>query len=344
MKGYKVGIRFVVLVGVLLLGVKSAVALVADEVQSAHIKEADGTSGQDTNTGSGIKTGHIQNGAVTSAKIANRTIRNVDTNLTVMSSSPYTLIVATKGGDCNSIQTALNAIGAILPAATADQPYLVKVMPGTYTEQVTVKPYVHIQGSGIDVTIINTAIVSNAVRGANHARLSNLTVRNSWATSSFTTRAILNNYTSPVIDNIKAVATNNLGNAAGITNFFSSATITNSIVSVSTTGGIDSESFGIYNSNSSTTITNSSTTITNTQANGTAEEGGGYGLRAYDSSSHPKVKNSILEGSGTYSYSIYIPSGSSASFGNCQLIGPMQQLTGKRVNCYDGNFNPVPNL
>jgi hypothetical protein len=45
-------------------------AVAADEVKSSNIKEADGTTGQDTNTGSGIKTNHIQNAAVTTAKIA----------------------------------------------------------------------------------------------------------------------------------------------------------------------------------------------------------------------------------------------------------------------------------
>ena len=40
-----------------------------DEVTSVKLKEADGTSGQNTNSGSGVKTGHIQDGAVTTAKI-----------------------------------------------------------------------------------------------------------------------------------------------------------------------------------------------------------------------------------------------------------------------------------
>ena len=39
-----------------------------DEVTSVKLKEADGTSGQNTNSGSGVKTGHIQNGAVTKCK------------------------------------------------------------------------------------------------------------------------------------------------------------------------------------------------------------------------------------------------------------------------------------
>lgn len=40
-----------------------------DSILSGDIKEADGTSGQDSNTGAGIKTGHIQNGAITTDKI-----------------------------------------------------------------------------------------------------------------------------------------------------------------------------------------------------------------------------------------------------------------------------------
>ncbi len=42
----------------------------ADIITSYKIKEADGTSGQDTNNGTGIKTGHIQDGAITASKIA----------------------------------------------------------------------------------------------------------------------------------------------------------------------------------------------------------------------------------------------------------------------------------
>jgi len=52
----------------------TAALLADDEVKSANIKEADGTSGQNTNTGSGIKTNHIQNSAVTGAKIKNSAV------------------------------------------------------------------------------------------------------------------------------------------------------------------------------------------------------------------------------------------------------------------------------
>lgn len=48
----------------------AAFALSDDKVLSGNIKEADGTTGQNTNTGSGVKTGHIQDGAITTRKIA----------------------------------------------------------------------------------------------------------------------------------------------------------------------------------------------------------------------------------------------------------------------------------
>ncbi len=47
----------------------SFAAVLNDEVTSIKLKEADGTLGQNTNSGSGVKTGHIQNMAVTNAKL-----------------------------------------------------------------------------------------------------------------------------------------------------------------------------------------------------------------------------------------------------------------------------------
>jgi len=48
----------------------AASAATGDNILSGNIKEADGTSGQDTNTGAGIKSGHIQQNAITTDKIA----------------------------------------------------------------------------------------------------------------------------------------------------------------------------------------------------------------------------------------------------------------------------------
>ena len=65
----------------------------------------------------------------------------------------YVRVVAKGGGGYTSIQAAVDSI----LGASADAPYLVWVAPGTYDESVTLKPYVHLQGAGQDVTIIRTA-------------------------------------------------------------------------------------------------------------------------------------------------------------------------------------------
>ncbi len=53
-------------------------------------------------------------------------------------------VVAKSGGDYTTISAAL---AAITDAGDTNR-YLVKVMPGIYSEQVTMKPYVDIEGAG----------------------------------------------------------------------------------------------------------------------------------------------------------------------------------------------------
>lgn len=73
--------------------------------------------------------------------------------------SPYAnvVVVAQSGGDYTSVQAAIDSI----TDAAADNAYLVWVAPGVYVEQVTMKPYVHLQGAGQEATII-TSTVTNA--------------------------------------------------------------------------------------------------------------------------------------------------------------------------------------
>lgn len=56
----------------LLVGSPASAGVSNDQVRSQHIREADGTSGQNTNTGAGVKTGHIQNAAITGEPSAAR--------------------------------------------------------------------------------------------------------------------------------------------------------------------------------------------------------------------------------------------------------------------------------
>ncbi|HWR97102.1 MAG TPA: hypothetical protein VN317_01635 [Candidatus Methanoperedens sp.] len=73
-------LRTIVTVSLLLSSVapifclNAAASVNDDQVTSQKIKEADGTTGQNTNSGSGVKTNHIQDSAVTTTKIADGAI------------------------------------------------------------------------------------------------------------------------------------------------------------------------------------------------------------------------------------------------------------------------------
>lgn len=60
--------------GDIAVGIVQAADLVDDAVTSVKLSEADGSTGQDTNTGSGIKTNHIQDDAITNAKLADDSV------------------------------------------------------------------------------------------------------------------------------------------------------------------------------------------------------------------------------------------------------------------------------
>jgi hypothetical protein len=62
------------------------------------------------------------------------------------------VVVAKSGGDYTSVQAAIDSI----TDAAASNPYLVWVAPGVYQEQVTMKPFVHLQGAGQEATVISS--------------------------------------------------------------------------------------------------------------------------------------------------------------------------------------------
>jgi hypothetical protein len=69
------------------------------------------------------------------------------------------VIVAKSGGDYTTIQSAVDSISD----ATAGNPYLIWVAPGVYSEAVTMKPYVHLQGSGQGATVITSDVTNPSI-------------------------------------------------------------------------------------------------------------------------------------------------------------------------------------
>ncbi|MBC7226208.1 MAG: hypothetical protein H5T61_03125 [Thermoflexales bacterium] len=69
------------------------------------------------------------------------------------------IVVAKSNGDFNSIQGAINSI----TDASAGNPYLIWVAPGWYNEAVKMNPYIHLQGAGQGVTVIQAAVPNGAV-------------------------------------------------------------------------------------------------------------------------------------------------------------------------------------
>lgn len=83
------------------------------------------------------------------------------------------LVVSPSGGHFASVQAALDSI----TDAGSSKRYLIQVAPGVYSEQVTMKPFVDIAGSGQGLTILQ-GFGNATVVGASNAELRDLTVEN----------------------------------------------------------------------------------------------------------------------------------------------------------------------
>lgn len=201
-----------------------------DSIFSRHIREADNNTAQDTNSGYGIKTGHLQDGAVTSVKLAPAAVTNTKLapgsvgNSTIMDGSvtdskisgtisgakigthahttaevsgldaalsgkanrsSNVVIVAKSGGDFQDPIAAVDAISG----ATAENPFVVKIMPGVYTltRPLYLKPHVDIEGSGRKVTILTGVLDGQCggmasfglVNGTTSAEIRSVTIKTS---------------------------------------------------------------------------------------------------------------------------------------------------------------------
>lgn len=281
-------------------------------------------------------------------------------------------IEVSKGGACQSIQTAINKADGV-------NPLLISVLPGTYTEQVTMKPYVSLVGSGQENTKI-TSSVAATVTGASSTSIENIWVDNTNATVNHPT-AILN---VPNINKVKVTASGSNDMTSGI----NISSITNAIVSncnISVSG--DVETLGII-TGSNSTVTNS---VINTIATSTQNK---WNTGLYGSDSGVNISDTVITSQGAkHNYAIYsnptvtlrnvemtsiagapgenylvrgnvvitgsklilggdmtnacIINAGTSQIGGSMISGLSSQSgycsTPKVVNSWDANFNPIPN-
>jgi len=128
---------------------------------------------------------------------------------------PYAgvVIVAKSGGDYASIQAAIDSISD----ATEDKPYLVWVAPGVYEEQVTMAPYIHLQGAGQGATVITKSDSSVTLYLAAYTSLRDLTVINdSTYYDTYAVRALASdNVMGTLVANVEAQALDSGTNSHG---------------------------------------------------------------------------------------------------------------------------------
>lgn len=103
------------------------------------------------------------------------------------------VLVAKSGGDYASIQAAVNA-----SSPTAAEPVKIWVAPGRYVEKVVLKPYVHLQGAGAGLTVIEAPASENTGLYVRHSNVvSGLTVRTTGTFETSSTLRIDSNSAGP---------------------------------------------------------------------------------------------------------------------------------------------------
>jgi hypothetical protein len=223
----------------------------------------------------------------------------------------YTLIVGKTSGDntgrsqlavpdFTTITAALNKIpGNIYNGNACSARYLVKVLPGVYSERVKMKPCVDIEGAGELTTKITAAgganwdAASATVTGASEAELRFLTVENTGGAAYAI--GIYNNVVWPRLTHVTATARGGSYYSAGVNNANAWPTMTD--VTAAATGG-GSFSFGVDNRDGSSPI------MTNIAATGSGSTSN-IGVQNINTAK-PIMENVTATGSGgTTSAGVY---------------------------------------
>jgi hypothetical protein len=164
------------------------------------------------------------------------------------------IVVAKQGGDFTSVGEAIDAIGVdpAYAASSASNRYLVYVAPGVYEgENIQMKEYVDIEGSGQGVTVLTASGGSNGIKpesatlvGASNAELRNVTVENvssgpsNWAFAIYTAG-------NTSIKNVTAVASGG-GWPRGIVAHNGGVAILKDVSLLASGGGVSNVGLDVY--------------------------------------------------------------------------------------------------
>ena len=292
-----------------------------------------------------VSTGGLAYGAVTPEKIA--FYSNV-------------AIVAPSGGDYDNPATAMSNYTSWCREETAEpstNPCLLKIMPGVYTigtSTVQMQPYIDIEGSGENVTVIQGNIdsfSSGVVTGASNAELRFLTVKNTGG--GLYAMAIRTEDASPKLTNVTAIASGASSLNYGVSNSFSSPTMIN--VTATASGASNNTNAGVDNMSSSPVMTNVTATASGgsdlnvgvannggspVMTNVTATASGGTASRGViNSGSSPVMTNVTATASeGTYNYGVYNYTSGTVKINHSVIKGSSNTIyNASGVTAYVGN-------
>jgi len=168
-------------------------------------------------------------------------------------------------------------------------PCLLKIMPGFYdvsAGSVVTQPYIDIEGSGENVTIISGTMdnaTSGVVMGASNAEIRFLTVENRGGSVHAYAIGLMNFYASPKITNVTASSSGG-GSGYGVYNVYSFPTMIN----VTATASTGYNAYGVSNEYSSPTMINVTA----------SSSGSSYSRGVINDASSPMMINVTASGSG----------------------------------------------
>ncbi|MDH4100020.1 MAG: pectinesterase family protein [Nitrospirota bacterium] len=273
------------------------------------------------------------------------------------------IIVAKSGGQFTSIQAAIDSV-----TPSASNPYVIKVMPGTYDEQITMKSYTHLQGAGRDITSIrawnnatilinsltNVSVTGFAIKGGYWAikvvsssplikenyiygtggtgiwcsASASPTIENNLITGN-TSGGIANDYSSSIIRNNTIINNGQIwDNATGINEYYSNSVITGNTI----TG----------NSGSGISIWYSSPSINGNTITGNGWPGYNYAGISIHMTSSPVVTGSRITGNGgSYGHDIGVWGGATPNISS-NIYDTITGSTGVGLYNVKSNGDPAP--